>query len=135
MRKQIAALLIAALVLALIGCGSALDGVEIVEVDSDIYSQKEIREAMEVAADYFKKDFGGCTLTEIRYAGDETAKACEEWAQSRNADEAILLLSSFEVGPSGGDGSLAPNSTYTDWQWVLVRDAGGKWRHIDHGYG
>lgn len=37
--------------------------------------------------------------------------------------------------PAGGDVSLNPNSTYTRWEWILVRSNGGSWRHVDHGYG
>ena len=51
-----------------------------------------------------------------------------------NADEVIVLLSSFDVDSSGGDGSLNPNSTYDNWSWILVRTSGGKWKHVDHGY-
>ena len=50
-------------------------------------------------------------------------------------DELIVLLSSFDVDASGGDGSLNPNETYSNWNWILVRDSGGQWRHADHGYG
>ena len=21
-----------------------------------------------------------------------------------------------------------------DWKWILVRDNGGQWKHVDHGY-
>ncbi|MGN0339060.1 MAG: hypothetical protein ACI4D0_01045 [Lachnospira sp.] len=34
----------------------------------------------------------------------------------------------------GGDGSSNPNSTYSDWKWILVRTNGGHWQHVDHGY-
>ena len=84
--------------------------------------------------DYFKKEFDGCTLTEITYAGDETSADFNEWAQRIDGDDVIVLISSFEVGDSGGDGSLNPNSTYTKWMWILARKEGGKWQHVDHGY-
>ena len=51
-----------------------------------------------------------------------------------SADEVIVLVSSFDVGKSGGDGSLNPDSTYTKWKWILVRNKSGSWRHVDHGY-
>jgi len=34
----------------------------------------------------------------------------------------------------GGDGSLNPNSTYDNWDWIMGEKHGGKWEHIDHGY-
>ena len=53
---------------------------------------------------------------------------------AKYADEVIVLISSFDVDSSGGDGSLNPNSTYTRWSWILVRNKNGKWKHVDHGY-
>ena len=75
-----------------------------------------------------------CTLTEIYYAGDDSSKDHQDWVNRNNADEVIVLLSSFDVDSSGGDGSLNPNSTYNDWKWILVRTNGGQWQHVDHGY-
>ena len=36
-----------------------------------------------------------------------------------------MLLSSFHVDESGGDGSLNANYTYESWSWILVRANGG----------
>ncbi|KGR76283.1 hypothetical protein CD33_06985 [Ureibacillus sinduriensis BLB-1 = JCM 15800] len=47
----------------------------------------------------------------------------------------IGLVSNFDVDSSGGDGSLEPNSTYTEWNWILIRDGKpNKWRVDDWGY-
>ena len=73
-------------------------------------------------------------LTEIYYAGDSVSKEHQEWADRYNADETIVLLSSFDVDSSGGNGSLNPNSTYDGWNWILVRKEGEGWVHVDHGY-
>lgn len=67
-------------------------------------------------------------------AGDDSSKDHQDWAERNNADEVIVLLFSFDVDSSGGDGSLNPNSTYDDWKWILVRTNGGQWKHVDHGY-
>jgi len=75
---------------------------------------------MDIVEEKFKSDFAGCTLTDLWY--DEDASASSEWAAQYHADGAIVLLSNFNVNSSGGDGSLNPNSTYTDWQWILVRN-------------
>ncbi|MBQ7016891.1 MAG: hypothetical protein IJN10_08060, partial [Firmicutes bacterium] len=71
---------------------------------------------------------------EIAYAGDERCNDYAEWAQRIGGHEVIVLISSFDVDASGGDGSLNPNSTYTKWMWILAREEGGKWQHVDHGY-
>lgn len=47
----------------------------------------------------------------------------------------MVLYSDFDVDGSGGDGSLNPNSTYTDWSWVLVRENGGAWKIATWGMG
>ena len=87
-----------------------------------------------VAKDYFGNEFDGCTLTKLSYPGDTYADEFDEWAEQYDADEAIVILSSFDVDSSGGDGSLNPDSTYDDWKWILIRNDSGNWEHVDHGY-
>lgn len=102
---------------------------------SEIYSDEDIQSAMDTVEEYFSRHFSGCTLKRLWYPGDEAVDEWEDFAISNDADEAIVIYSSFDVDSSGGDGSLNPNSTYDNWDWILVRDEGGKWRHVDHGYG
>ena len=101
---------------------------------SSIYTDSDIEAAIQTVKDYFEKEFGGCTLTELEYVGDASADEFESWAATYNADEAIIFLSSFDVDSSGGDGSFEANSTYEHWNWILVRSKGGTWRHVTHGY-
>lgn len=117
-------------------CSKAGDvsNVMIREVDSEIYSQEDISSAIDTITAEFKEEWSGCTLTRIYYAGDEENPKYQDWADRNNADEVIVLLSSFDVDSSGGDGSLESNSTYDNWMWILVRNDGGEWRHVDHGY-
>ena len=124
------------LVLALLcACGGNVKNAVIVPVPSDLYTEQEIDDAAKTAIKYFEREFSGCTLKEIRYLGDEGAERFRGWAEQYDADDAIILVSTFDVDASGGDGSLNPNSTYTNWQWILVRDGVGGWRHVTHGYG
>ena len=108
--------------------------VHITDYTSAVYSDSEIQSAIDVAIDYFKREFEGCTLIDITYLGDDKLDGWQEVAERYNADDVIVLVSTFEVDASGGDGSLNPNSTYRDWNWILVRTDGGKWIHVDHGY-
>ena len=114
--------------------GGKVDNGYISDFHSEIYTEEEIQAAIVETLQYFKRVFSGCTLTEITYYGDEKLEGYMEFAQRYGADEVIVLVSSFDVDASGGDGSLSPNETYTDWKWILVRDFGGSWRHVDHGY-
>ena len=133
-KKRWAALLLALLlILSLAACGKTQGYTVVVPYDAH-YSETEIRAAMRVAVRYFEKEFEGCRLLSIWYEEAKVKDAEPEWAAQYDADEAIVLLSSFHVDAGGGDGSLNANSDYTDWQWVLVRSDGGKWDLKTWGY-
>ncbi len=134
MKKIVCTMLGILLVFSLSACGGNVRGVKTHHVDSEMYSQDDINSAIDTIKKEFKSDWKGCTLTEIYYAGDDCSKDHQDWADRNNADEVIVLLSSFDVDSSGADGSLNPNSTYDNWNWILVRTNGGQWQHADHGY-
>ncbi|MCP1100854.1 hypothetical protein M2454_000062 [Aequitasia blattaphilus] len=96
---------------------------------SKIYSNAEIESAFQTIKDYFHSEFGGCTLTELYYPGDTYLDEYKDW----DSAEVIVILSSFDVNSFAGDG-FNPNSTYSDWSWVLIRNESGDWEHFDHGY-
>ena len=127
MKKIVCIILCSLLVFSLSACGGDISRVNTHNVNSEIYSQEDINAAIDTIKKEFMMNWGGCTLTEIYYAGDDSSKDHQDWADRNNADEVIVLLSSFDVDSSGGDGSLNPNSTYSDWSWILVRTNGGKW--------
>ena len=148
MKKLFAPALLCALVLALCACGGTPEepaddaaptgggriNVTVLNEDSAIYSEEDIDAAVETVIDYFGENFTGCTLTKLGYAGDEVNRREADFLDQYGGDELIVLSSSFDVDASGGDGSLNPDSTYDGWNWILVRDTGGDWRHADHGY-
>ena len=134
MKKLLASVMALVCVFSLVACGGNVKDVKTTDCLSEIYSDAEIESAIDVAINYFKKNFEGCTLTEISYLGDDKLNDWQEFAERNDADDVIVLVSSFNVDASGGDGSLNPNSTYTNWKWILVRTNGGKWEHVDHGY-
>ena len=127
-------LLIGIMIFGLFACGGNVRNVEVEPYESELYTEKDIESAIRVTKRYFMGNFSGCTLTTLSYAGDKASEGHIEWAERHDADEVIVLKSSFDVDASGGDGSLNPNSTYNGWLWILVRDEGGRWRHVDHGY-
>lgn len=124
------------LVLCVSGCGKGgnIDAVRTHAVPSKMYSEEDIDAAIGAVEEEFAESWSGCTLTEIYYAGDEVSRDHQDWAARNHADEVLVLLSSFDVDASGGNGSLNPNSTYDDWNWILVRTGGGPWQEVDHGY-
>lgn len=136
--RKIAGMLSVIMVISMLlsGCGGGnASQVQVITGKSEIFTQREIEDAMETAMDHFRKEFDGCTMTKIEYIESKSEAAAVEWAQQYGADEAIVLYSSFDVDSSGGDGSLNPNSTYNNWQWILTRDEGGEWVLRTWGYG
>ena len=99
-----------------------------------MYTDKEITEAIDVIKKEFEADWQGCHLASIYYAGDERSKEHQDWADRNDADEVIVLISSFYVSEDCPIGSLNKDDTYSNWKWILVRTDGGEWQHVDHGY-
>ena len=128
MKKRYVMLLSLLMCLALCSCGGeqTADGPQLESAGSEIYTAKEINAAAEVVVQLFDEHFSGCTLTALRYPCDD-AVAFQSWAAQYDADQAIILVADFTVGEVGSDSALEPNSTYEDWQWILVRDQGGAW--------
>jgi len=132
--KKLISIVICVVVLSLTACGGNIKEVKTHDVESEMYTKEDITAAIETIKKEFKSNWKGCILTEIYYAGDEKSVAFQDWADRNGADEVLVLLSSFDVDSSGGDGSLNPNSTYSGWNWILVRTDGENWKHVDHGY-
>lgn len=135
MKRLFAIFCLTCVLLSACSRGGNASEVQVITGESELFTQGEIESAMEMAMDYFRKEFDGCTMTKIVYDESKSREAAVEWAQQYGADEAIVLHSSFDVDASGGDGSLNPNSTYNNWQWILTRDDGGKWMLRTWGYG
>jgi beta-lactamase regulating signal transducer with metallopeptidase domain len=108
---------------------------------SDIFAPSELQAAMTAVNEKFK-DFKGCTMTGLWYDEKKSVPYMAAYIADaeRNRDgiaagNAIMLYSNFDVDSSGGDGSLNPNGSYTNWMWLLVRDGpDGGWRVVDWGY-
>ena len=131
LKKILAALIAAVLVLSLSGCGMPFTAKKIID-DSDIYSKRDIEKAMNRVYREFAF-FEGCVLLELEYDEEYSKERMADWAENYNADEAIVLLSKFYVAAENG--SLAPGETYSKWNWILVRDKGGFWELKTWGYG
>ena len=117
----------------LTACGGDVSNVERVMSVSECYTEGEIHDAMDVVTAYFRKEFDGCRLKNLRY--DEPLAEQQEWAKQYDADEAIVFLSDFHVYEFGGDGSLNPDENYINWKWILTRSDGGAWTLRTWGYG
>jgi hypothetical protein len=119
MRKRIlfTILIVILMSISLVACGGGnIDSMKKTIDESEIYSNEEIESAMGVVTHLFQEKFKGCTLTELSYDESISSASSDAWAIQYQAEEAIVLVSSFHVDDTGGDGSLNPNSTYNNWQ-------------------
>lgn len=128
-------LLLTAMVLAftLTACQGKIEDVRVDIGPSEIYSEEEIDDAVYEILGYFRREFGGCSLTRLEYIESKSADAAAEWAKQYDADQAIVLVSTFEV-TGKTDGSLAFGETYKNWQWILVRKGSKGWQVKTCGY-
>ena len=135
MKKIVTFLLVILLTLSLAGCGwGSTRGLQTKIGSSDVYTQEDMESAIKIVTEFFRKEFEGCTLKTLEYSEELTEDDAEEWAQQYDAQQAIVLISSFYVAPNGGDGSLNTDSTYENWQWILVRNPGENWTLKTWGY-
>lgn len=135
MKRIVTFLLVILLTLSLAGCGrGSTRGLQTKIGSSDVYTQEDMESAIKIVTEFFRKEFEGCTLKTLEYSEELTRDDAEEWAQQYDAQQAIVLISSFYVAPNGGDGSLNTDSTYENWQWILVRNPGENWTLKTWGY-
>ena len=137
MKRRIWIMAVLLLSLMLSACGGKLaDGMQVEITEGDTYySNEDIQAAVDTVEKKFKKDFPGCTMTALRYTALSGKDSNTEWAAQYDAEEAMVLYSDFTVDDTGADASLNPGTTYTDWQWVLVRDTGEAWNVATWGLG
>ena len=92
-----------------------IDNVVISLGDSQKFSKVEIEAAADCVLKKFR-DFEGCDLQRLWYDEIET-----NYYEIDNKKR-LVFLSNFHVDASGGDGSFEPNTDYTDWKWIVIRD-------------
>ncbi len=140
--KSIAVLFLVVVMCFFIGCMYSRDNINITYGKSDKFCSDEIKNAIDCVIIKFNRDFRGCRLTDIWYDEDSSDLSVQSYlhygrGSINNVEEknVIVLLSNFNVDASGGDGSLEPNSKYTDWEWILIRNnKNDNWIIDDWGY-
>lgn len=143
MKKIISSLCIALMMFSLAACKQAgkTNNVVVNIGESAKFSEKEINSAVNCVKKKFV-DFEGCNLTRLWYDEEKSNQFIEEYLKNGRgsvngvkSENVIILLSIFDVDSSGSDGSLNPNSTYSNWNWILIRDSKtGNWQVDDWGY-
>ena len=131
MKKTMICLILAAAFTGLLGCGVAMTALS---TGSAIYSGNEC-EAAEVEVSRYFRNFEGCTMKEIHYAGAEAVKA-EAKSLGMEPDRVMVLESTFTTDSENHRNGLEPDFTYNNYRWILTRETrDGRWEHRDHGYG
>lgn len=143
MKKVLFYLFLILMVFSLMACKQAgkTNKVVVSSGESVKFSNTEVNSAIDCVKEKFK-DFEGCNLTKLWYDEERSNSIIEGYlsngkgsVNSVKIENVIILLSNFDVDSSGGDGGFNPNSTYSNWNWILIRDSKtGNWRVDDWGY-
>lgn len=142
MKKIVIYLSMILMIFSLVGCNQNNKPTNIkVDIgESTKFSKEEIDNAVDCLKRSF--DFEACTLTKIYYNEEISNTAVENYLQFGNgsenkvkAENVIVLLSDFDVDNSGNNPVLNPGETYTNYNWILIRDdKNSDWKVDDCGF-
>ena len=142
MKKIFTYLSMILMIFLLVGCNQNNKPTDIkVDIgESTKFSKEEIDNAVDCLKRSF--DFEACTLTKIYYNEEISNTAVEDYLQFGNgsvnkvkAENVIVLLSDFDVDNSGDNPVLNPWETYTNYNWILIRDdKNSNWKVDDWGF-
>lgn len=142
MKKIVIYLSMILMIFSLVGCNQNNKPTNIkVDIgESTKFSKEEIDNAVDCLKRSF--DFEACTLTKIYYNEEISNTAVEDYLQFGNgsvnkvkAENVIVLLSDFDVDNSGDNPVLNPGETYTNYNWILIRDdKNSDWKVDDCGF-
>lgn len=135
MKKALSILLLCTVMLSLSSCSHAVVSfVKIPEFSSDVYSDEDIKAAINIVKQTVAEIEDRWTLLELSYIGDEWLDSYQDWADRNDADEVIVILSDYYVSIFSDSPTMNTGSKYQGWNWILVRNEGEAWRIVDQGY-
>ena len=142
MKKIFTYLSMILMIFSLVGCNqnNKPTNIKIDIGESTKFSKEEIDNAVDCLKRSF--DFEACTLTKIYYNEEISNTAVEDYLQFGNGsvnkvkdENVIVLLSDFDVDNSGDNPVLNPGETYTNYNWILIRDdKNSDWKVDDCGF-
>lgn len=105
------------------------------------FTEAELKKAADTILTKFP-DFMDCELTDLWYDEEKSNREIDSYMTSGKGtvngvkkENVIILFSNFNTGEKSGDDGFNPNSRYTNWNWILIRDdANSPWRVDDWGY-
>ena len=125
-------LVVAAIVITSVISGLKVWGAERIPGESSLYTNWQVRTAMNAAIRKFQWNYKDCKLLRIAYDEEETLKEREYQMERNGRDRVIVFVSDFHVG-SHGETCFNLNETYRNWKWILEKSAFG-WKVIGSGY-
>ena len=142
MKKIVIYLSMILMIFSLVGCNqnNKPTNIKLDIGESTKFSKEEIDNAVDCLKRSF--DFEACTLTKIYYNEEISNTAVEDYLQFGNgsvnkvkAENVIVLLSDFDVDNSGDNPVLNPGETYTNYNWILIKDdKNSDWKVDDCGF-
>lgn len=142
MKKIVIYLSMILMIFSLVGCNQNNKPTDIkLDIgESTKFSKEEIDNAVDCLKRSF--DFEACTLTKIYYNEEISNTAVEDYLQFGNGsvnkvkdENVIVLLSDFDVDNSGDNPVLNPGESYTNYNWILIRDdKNSDWKVDDCGF-
>lgn len=142
MKKIVIYLSMILMIFSLVGCNqnNKSTNIKLDIGESTKFSKEEIDNAVDCLKRSF--DFEACTLTKIYYNEEISNTAVEDYLQFGNgsvnkvkAENVIVLLSDFDVDNSGDNPVLNPGESYTNYNWILIRDdKNSDWKVDDCGF-
>lgn len=138
MKKFFAFWAVVIMALGLTACGGKLEDVPIDYGTSEIYSQSDMDEAINL----IKREFAvweGCELHRISYTSDEcNSEENIAWMNDLGGEnseftQCIAFVMDFH-SPKTDAGAWNPDQEYTNWQWWLARTDSGTWQLMTSGY-
>lgn len=134
MKQKICVILILGMIFLLTGCMNSSKRAETVidYGESALFSQKDRELAVNLILDEIGGWQGVKTLHNVRYGGDEASSAEKGYD---GCNEIMVFYSDFKtVSNSSKAGAFNIDTEYTDWNWILGKDANGQWKLLTWGY-
>lgn len=130
--KRFWLLLLAFVLVFLCACGVAEPAVML--GGSELYTEKEIRAAIDVVVDHLE-DSEDLTLLRVKYDEAYTLREIKYRKEYYGQETVIVLLTDIYAGLDAmAVGPFYPGHTCTDYQFILTRDKLGRWNIQDSGY-
>lgn len=142
--KKAAAIIVSVIILftaGIIGYNAVMNSGKITNCketigESEAFSKKEIKEAMNTIKIKFLLGYEDCELVSLTYDEEFCKSEIERYLKTgkgavngASKENVIVISSDFLVGEEpSGDSGLTPGTSYKGWKWTLIRNSkNGKW--------